>query len=271
MLQLQYLGFNNQNPTRSVIYDCFIYTGGPAEDDLLRLRFEELRPLDCMHVLVEADHTFTGRYKGFTYDASKFAEFPVRYIRVSDMPNDGNPRNNEKHQRNAIMRGLSYSNDDDVVIITDLDEIPRFRAITQYQRQYGVCALIMDCMLFYLNVLELRQGIKISKIMPYSILKHTSPQDIRFSGCLLGIMDAGWHFTWMGGADAILTKFQNICHQEEAVQAFAKREIIDQRINSLQTIWHQRPLTIVDVNELPLYAKNLNHMIYDTRINSSGN
>jgi len=246
-----------------MIYDCFTYFGGPNEDDLLRLRLEELRHLDTVHVLVESDHSFTGKYKGFTFDASKFAEFPIKYIRVTDLPLTGNPRDNETHQRNAIMRGLAYANDDDAVIISDLDEIPRASSIAQYKIEFGDCALIMDSMLFYLNVLATRQDLKVSRILSYRILKYTTPQQIRASGCPLGMLDAGWHFTCMGGTDAILTKFQNFCHQEEEIQRFAKREIIDRRIADLKSIWKEDKVKPVGLDQIPEYAKNLKHMLYE--------
>ena len=39
-----------------MIWDCFTYNG---EDDLVKIRCEELKEFDVTHVLVESNYTFT--------------------------------------------------------------------------------------------------------------------------------------------------------------------------------------------------------------------
>ena len=76
----------------------------------------------------------------------KFAD-KIRYIKVDDFPElsrsksdiHGNKWLYENYQRDAIMRGLSDCKDDDIVIISDLDEIPNPEAVKQYKN--GICIL----------------------------------------------------------------------------------------------------------------------------------
>ena len=57
------------------------------------------------------------------FDQTRF-EKKIIYIQVSDMPDGDNPWVRENFQRNCIERGLSRSSEDDLIIISDLDEIP---------------------------------------------------------------------------------------------------------------------------------------------------
>ena len=247
-----------------MIYDCFTYTGGPNEDALLRLRMEEMQSLNVIHVVVEADVTFTNKPKSFNFNGNNFPDhFAIKHIKVTDMPTGDNHRIRETHQRNAIMRALEWATNEDVVIISDLDEVPRASAIAQYDYRFGDCALVMDSMLFYLNVLATRQDLKAARIIPFNMLRNRTPQEVRASGCAIGMLDAGWHFTYMGGTDNILIKFQNICHQEEEIQKYANRELIDQRIRDLKGLLKESKLTPLGLHEVADYAKNLPHMIYE--------
>jgi len=194
-----------------MIYDCFTYFGGDHEDALLEMRVHELDSLEVVHVVVESTKTFTGKYKPVTFKTFD----PIIHILVTDMP-DGSPWDRETHQRNAIMRGLDTAKDDDIIIISDVDEIPRASSIAQYKPEFGSCALVMDQMYYYLNVLASRQSWRIAKILPYSMLKTTTPNEVRLSGNAIGMLDAGFHFSYMGGVDAMMTKLSSFSHQEES-------------------------------------------------------
>ena len=73
------------------------------------------------------------------------------------MPNDGNTWHNEIHQRNSILDALIVlkAEDDDIVIISDADEIPRAKAIKDfYNIEMELTALTMDQFSYYLNCLQ---------------------------------------------------------------------------------------------------------------------
>ena len=83
------------------IFDCCIYLD---EDFLLDLRFNILNDFVDYFVIVESNR--------------------IIYIKVEDMPGGENPWLREKFQRNCIIRGLSAATNDDLIIISDADEIP---------------------------------------------------------------------------------------------------------------------------------------------------
>ena len=106
-----------------MIYDCFTFFN---ELDLLEIRLNILYEKVDFFVIVEANKTHTGKDKPF-YVQESFARFErfkekIKYIQVTDMPS-GNAWTLENFQRNCIMRGLDKLADDDIVAISDLDEI----------------------------------------------------------------------------------------------------------------------------------------------------
>ena len=114
------------------IYDCFTFNN---ELDLLELRLNILNDKVDFFVLVEASKTHSGEDKDLIFERNKkrFDRFldKIIHIKIDDMPEliNGNRWILENFQRNAIMRGLSDCKDDDVVIISDLDEIPNLKQI----------------------------------------------------------------------------------------------------------------------------------------------
>jgi beta-1,4-mannosyl-glycoprotein beta-1,4-N-acetylglucosaminyltransferase len=105
------------------IYDCFSYLD---EDLLLNLRLNILNRYVDYFVIIEGNKTWQNNPKKLNFDIKKFKEFEKKiiYIPVTDLPGGDNPYQRENFQRNAISRGLIDSNDEDLIIISDLDEIP---------------------------------------------------------------------------------------------------------------------------------------------------
>jgi beta-1,4-mannosyl-glycoprotein beta-1,4-N-acetylglucosaminyltransferase len=244
-----------------MIYDCFTYAG---EKEILDIRLNEMRDLDVIHVLVEATHTFTGKPRALRYVGEMGDR--VKYIAVHDMPNNGNPWDNEKHQRNAIMRGLQGVGDNDIVIISDVDEIPKPSAISQWIPEFGFGAIQMDMYSYFLNCLQGRQSWNIAKIMPYSYLKDRSPESVRHSGFLKTIYEGGWHFTFQGGIDKMLEKFASFSHQEESTQRLANREVLEHKLSIGQSLWGQDIWEFVPIDDkFPNYIRanveKFKHMI----------
>ena len=106
------------------IYDCFSYWD---EDILLDLRLNILDEHVDYFVIVEGNRTWQNNYKKLRFDINKFLKFKKKiiYIPVEDMPGGDNPYKRENFQRNCISRGLINSSDNDLIIISDLDEIPK--------------------------------------------------------------------------------------------------------------------------------------------------
>ena len=111
------------------IFDCFSYWD---EDLLLDLRLHLLNNIVDYFVIVESNKTWQNNYKELKFNINKFKKFKnkILYIPVTDMPDGPNPWEREHFQRNCIIRGLKNSKDDYFIIISDADEIPNPKKIT---------------------------------------------------------------------------------------------------------------------------------------------
>ena len=124
------------------IYDCFMYYD---EDLLLDLRLNALNEFVKKFVITEATYTHNGTKKKLNFDIQKFKKFKdkINYIVVDKQPPnimtlvEGEPEINKKdkmilngmardyYQRENLSRGLKDSLEDDLILISDLDEIPK--------------------------------------------------------------------------------------------------------------------------------------------------
>ena len=146
------------------------------------------------------------------------------------MPNTGNAWDNETHQRNAIMRGLTDAAADDIVIVSDADEIPRPEAIDQMRGSDNVIfALRMPLFNFKFNYMRRDPG----EYDPWAMAARKSvfdeitpdtlrgmrfnfngvPYNFANNGCEI-IEHAGWHFSYLGNRDYLVNKAQSFSHTE---------------------------------------------------------
>ena len=123
------------------IFDTFMYFN---EDLILDIRLNELDNFVDKFVIVESIYTHSGEKKGLNFDISKFSKFSKKiiYITSKDLPanyqkinsDESEEKNTAKrllngihmdnHQRNKITEGLVSANDDDLILLSDIDEIP---------------------------------------------------------------------------------------------------------------------------------------------------
>ena len=109
------------------VYDCFTFYN---EFELLELRLESLYDVVDYFVIVEADKNHINEPKEYNFlarqnDYRKY--FPkIRYMQMKfNAPFKGaGDWSIENGQRNAIMHGINDAQPDDLIFISDLDEIP---------------------------------------------------------------------------------------------------------------------------------------------------
>ena len=202
-----------------MIYDCFTYND---ERFLLTLRCEELRNLDVTHVLIESTHTFTGVEKPLNFQRMKdqFRGYRIESFVVDDMPNNGDPWANERHQRNHIAKALRELNagNDDVIIISDADEIPSAEAILRYSQDLGIATLQMGLYYYYLNCRKRNAVWHHPKIATWSHMMLFSPDEARmlhYSHTPPAVIEnGGWHFSYLANPMKIKEKINSFSHQE---------------------------------------------------------
>ena len=116
------------------IFDCFSYWD---EDLLLDLRLNVLNDLVDFFVIIEGNKTWQNNPKEFRFDINKYNKFKEKiiYVKVEDLPDGDNPYLRENFQRNCISRGLKKSMEEDLIIISDLDEVPNPQGIVKFNKK----------------------------------------------------------------------------------------------------------------------------------------
>lgn len=223
------------------VFDCFTFFN---ELDLLEIRLETLNGVVDGFILVESTKTFTGKNKPLYYQETKdrFEKFAhkITHVIVDDMPDSSNAWELEFHQRNAIVKGFERVaiKPSDVVLITDIDEIPNPEIVLNYRDTTGVKALNMRLFYFYLNY-ELKHRWNVPKMMTYNDLTNLKqlnpsqfnglPQDAR---TVTGyeIANAGWHFSYLGDIQSIINKIDSFAHQDLNHEGIANEKHIKECI-----------------------------------------
>ena len=229
------------------IYDCFTFYN---EHTLLELRLAELYNHVDHFVIVESNQTFTNNTKPWNFDIAKYSQYAdkIIYVQVEDMPNSSNPWDNEHHQRNAITRGLVDANDNDIVIVSDVDEILRPQAVDYLRTsEQMVFALRMPLYNFKFNYMRSSPGqydcwamaaraSVFRTLLPNSLRElrhsfHQTPFQFVNDGCET-VEHAGWHFGYFGDRAHLIDKAQNFSHQEVNRPDFIEQIDIDASIQA---------------------------------------
>jgi beta-1,4-mannosyl-glycoprotein beta-1,4-N-acetylglucosaminyltransferase len=226
------------------IYDCFSYWD---EDLLLDLRFNILDKYVDYFVVVEGNKTWQNNPKKLRFNIKNFPKFKnkIIYVSVEDMPEGDNPYLRENFQRNCIMRGLSDASNEDMVIISDLDEIPNPDSIYKFKPNMRFAVFKQKHFYYKINFQSQKNPFWYgSKICVKKYLK--SPQwlrELKFKKRpfwridkyrLNNILDGGgWHFCNLKTAEELLYKYKNLC---ETNDPYIFKEKIDEKYLELEAI-----------------------------------
>jgi beta-1,4-mannosyl-glycoprotein beta-1,4-N-acetylglucosaminyltransferase len=222
--------------------------------------------------LVESTRTFTGKEKKLYFNENKHLfdistkkiEFnktthlmdtiissKIIHIIVDDFPyqnpdfNKEEQWKNEHWQRNAITRGLEKLNlvDTDVIIISDVDEIPDPTILTSIKMgNIKVDVQILGMDLYYYNLTTKINSLwplcKILSFGKYKELKK-SCNDIRGIQCPV-IVNGGWHLSYFGDKYFIQNKIKQFSHQEYNKDDYTNLENIDYKIKNGIDIFNRK-------------------------------
>lgn len=216
------------------VFDAFIFND---ELDLLDYRLQEVGDAVEAVVIVESEWTFQGAPKPLIFrdNADRFARWANKIVHVVVGERCvGLAWDQEAYQRNMILRGLTAARDDDIVLISDVDEIPRLSTIERLKAQApqskDVIALSFRYFRHFLNArLPLMWMRPVA--LPYGILKTIGPNRARELMIKAEmpvptlIHDAGWHFSSLGGIEAELRKYRENSHLELAERQPSRQEL----------------------------------------------
>jgi hypothetical protein len=218
------------------VYDVFSFYN---EFDVLEIRLQELWDTVDVFVLLESCTTYVGNPKEYLFEQNKdrFSKYleKIRHIKL-DVPFEEQkkvfPREiddhwtREKYQRYAAIQQLTDVEPDDIVIVSDCDEIPRaemIELIKQDDNDYDRYLMYVPQLQYKVNYMKIQHPSRHGVIMVTRGRVFNNPQQEREYSFFWNpkppntvILDhGGWHFTYFGDDKHCINKIQNFAHTEQ--------------------------------------------------------
>ena len=217
------------------------------EDLLLDLRLNVLDNYVDYFVIVEGNKTWQNNPKKLRFEIDKFKKFKdkIIYVPVTDLPDGIDPYLRENHQRNSIINGLKNSKENDLIIISDLDEIPNPKKLISFDVKKRFAVFKQKHFYYKFNLQSAKYPYWYgSRICVKKYLK--SPQwlrNLKFKKRPFWRIDklrlnniienGGWHFCNLKTPEKILYKYKNLCETNDPVSF---KEKIDKKFLNLDEI-----------------------------------
>lgn len=215
---------------KKMVYDCFMLLD---EIDLLEIRLNVLNSIVDYFVITEATTTQMGEKRELIFPKvqDRFVAFKHKIIyNVCD--NDAmqfeNQWERETYQKNYVINGLKEAVDEDIMMYSDVDEIPnpdKIQEILSGFEQEKIYHFVQRMFNFYLNYENVDNYLLAfcgdfpgvyperwlgTKLCTIRIAREKTvdglraPQRIKEPG--VRVEEGGWHFSYMGGSGAAVTK-----------------------------------------------------------------
>ena len=231
------------------IFDCFMYFD---EELVLDVRFHHLYEYVDYFVIVESEFNHKGEKRDLNFNINNFSKFKdkILYLVKNNQPQEikeileadsENDKNNkyiinaayrENSQRNFIMEGLKEANDEDIILVSDVDEIPKIDNINFNKIKEKIFLFKQD-MFYYKFNLSIpnykwtgTKGCKFKNLKNPQWLRNIKDRkypfyrlDTFFSEnkyiSIKIIEDGGWHFSYLKSANEIKHKLKSYLHHRE--------------------------------------------------------
>ena len=283
------------------IFDCFMYFD---EEVVLDLRLNTLNEYVDYFVIIESEFTHRGEKRKLKFNHKKFEKFKNKIIykvfstppeKIEIINNNDNEKikgnkyimnaiKRENGQRNFIEEGLYNAKKDDIILISDVDEIPNLAEI-DFDKLHEKILMFRQEMFYYKFNLKLpgtiwtgTKGCRKKDLLSPQWLRNIKDRkysklrlDILFSkkkyNSIKFIDNGGWHFTNIKTAEEIHHKLKSYLHHIEFdLKPLTTKQIndiiinkqaiydlsIDQKINK---IGGGNKLVKYDFEKLPIYLK----------------
>ena len=214
------------------IYDCVQFFN---EEHILELRINILNEFVDFFVIAESTTDHQGNPKKLNFDLSKFKKYEnkIIYVIVDDTaetikkPHTGGESLVEQHQRNSITKGLKNCLDDDLIILSDVDEIPDLTKLNQFNKRNKYAVFSQKAFAYKLNLLnnvennwhgskmclkkhlKSPQWLRNLKFKKYPFWRIDKPQNLQI------IENGGWHFAYLLDSQGISKKIKSFAHGED--------------------------------------------------------
>ena len=253
------------------IYDCFTYFD---EDLILDTRLNILNDYVDYFVIVESTFNHNGESRRLKFDINKFRKFKdkIKYIIWDKIPEDiekinendeeiirerkfiNNAVRRDNGQRNYVMKGMENEDKNDLILLSDLDEIPLLNKIDLKKIKHKI--IIFEQLMCYYKFnlaipnykwfgtraclkknLKSPQWLRNIKARKYPFFR----LDILFNEKKFNnisiIKQGGWHFTNIKTPEEIHFKYKSYCHHREYELSGMNVDKIKEIIKSKHTLY----------------------------------
>ena len=262
------------------IYDCFNFFN---ELDILELRLNILYEYVDYFIIAEANVKHSGEQKPFYFEENKerFSKFIDKIIlcKILDTPKSFHDlqktENNETNkifdyikiqknrfdihtqpdygrdffQKESVRKFLTECEDNDIILISDADEIPNPEILLNLQKldlENNIYSLNQNTYYYFLNVLKQKDWYG-TKMGLYKNIKKYSLNEIRGDESLSSkLKNGGWHFSFMGGKEMVKNKLTSYSARDLASHHVIS-EIENNILNNVDPFFRSR-LTKVEID-----------------------
>jgi beta-1,4-mannosyl-glycoprotein beta-1,4-N-acetylglucosaminyltransferase len=219
------------------------------EDMLLDLRLNMLNKYVKKFVITESTYLHSGNKKKLNFDFKNFSKFKdkIEYIVIDTPPNGieqindednleiknkkilDNSLKRENNQRNTLIKGIKDVDDDDLILVSDLDEIPN---LDNYKYKNKITLFIQKVFYYKFNLMQPdfkwmgTRACKKKDLINFQWLRNVKGKsyplwriDTFFSEKKFMNVDfvneGGWHFTSIKKPEDIHYKLSNFMHHLE--------------------------------------------------------
>jgi len=253
------------------IYDCFMFSD---EKMLLNLRLKCLEKFVDKFIIVEADYYHSGQPKKLNFNINDFKSFKhkIEYVVVKDKPPDILIENNKDNfsqidqkkivnsilrdnfQRERLTRELKNLDRNDIIIISDLDEIPKLNSINF--SKIGNNILIFKQKMFYykFNLLyenfnwfgskaikkknfKSAQWLRNIKSKQYPLWRLDTFFSKKKYSNIKFVEDGGWHFTCIKKPEDIHKKLLTFAHHQDYENSNVTLKELEKKINEKKILY----------------------------------
>jgi beta-1,4-mannosyl-glycoprotein beta-1,4-N-acetylglucosaminyltransferase len=211
------------------IYDCFQYFN---EDHMVDIRMSILSEYVDYFVISESTKTHQGNKKELNFNINNFSKYKhkIKYL-IADFEEEKVDENHkggesliEQHQRNYLENGIKDASDNDLIILSDSDEIPDLSKLNQIKTKTKYTAFSQMMFMYKLNLQNLNEsnwiGSKICKKKDFPLpqklrdMKFKKYPFWRIDKKNIQIINGGWHFSFLQSPKDIIKKIKSYSHGE---------------------------------------------------------
>ena len=273
------------------IFDCTTYFD---EELMMDVRFNILDKFVDKFIVVESRYSHSGQKKKLNFDINNYKKFKdkITYLVIENEPsgilelknnlNDSIIKRSNSLKRieqsyDYMMNGISYASDNDLILLSDNDEIPNLDSISQNEVKNKVCIFRQKIFYYKFDLLYDyipwygSKGCKKKNLKSFSWLRNIKNKKYPFwrldayfsklkSTNIEIIENGGWHFSNIKTPEQLYEKLSNFGHHNEFDDSQITLEDIKKKIEKKVAIYdHKADQTKANIYDFEYKLKKINH------------